>query len=420
MTTFKANSSSMLKRLEPYMRTDMNYLASGGFWVNLNFISSSLFAFILSVALAHYVPKETYGVYQYILSLAAIFTAFSLTGINSAITQSVARGYEGSLVGTLIPQLKWNLLSSGASFITAGYYAYQSSYVLSVSLVIVGVFLPVMNTTNTYIAFYTGKKEFRKSFKYNNIFNLLYTITIITTIFYTQNPIIIILNYFIANSLISTFLFIRTLKLSKPNNLIDDDTLPYAKHLSLMNIIGVVANKIDSVLVFHFLGATTLALYVFAKIIPEKIGGAFKSLASIAFPKFSEKESHEIHTHILYKTTLFTGLAVLASIIYIIIAPFVFRTFFPNYVESIIYSQVLSLTLIGAAASLPNYALMAQKMKKELYIINTVNPIIQLCILTSMLYFWGIWGLVYSKIISAVIYLLISTFYAHTKTKPVI
>lgn len=417
MKNIRSLAYNTLRKLEFYTKTDMIYLASGGFWLNLNFVISSGFAFILSISLAYFVPKEVYGTYQYLLSLSAIFTAFSLTGINSAITQSVARGYEGSLVDTIKPQLKWGLLSSLAAFTTAGYYFYHSSTILGLSLIVIGIFLPIINTTNTYTAFYIGRKDFKKNFIYSNFFNFIYTIVLTITVILTKNPLLIILSYFITNSIINTFLFIYTIKTSKINDRIDSDTIPYAKHLSLMSVISVVANKIDGIMVFQFLGPTSLALYTFAKIVPEKIGGAFKSVASIAFPKFSTKEKHEINSNLLYRTALFAIVTLIASGIYILIAPILFNTFFPKYIESIPYSQVFSLSLIGAAASLPNYALMSQKLKRELYIISTVNPILQLIILTIMLYFWGIWGLIYSKIISSFIYLLVSVYLAHTETK---
>lgn len=410
-------SSPIIKQIENRMHVNMRYILSGGFWSNLNFITSSLLALLLSVAFAHFIPKDIYGVYQYILSLAAIFTSFSLTGINSSITRSVARGYEGSLIQTISSQLKWGSISTIITLLAAGYYILHDSYTIGISLLCVAIFLPISNTANTYSPFFIGKQDFKRNYIFTNIFNILYTLGMFVVIISTKNPVAITLSYFLITSVIHTILLIKTIQISKPNDLVDEDTLPYAKHLSFMNIIGVFANKIDSVLVFHFLGATNLALYSFAKIIPEKIGGALKSFASIAFPKFAEKDKFEINSTLIQRTLIFLLLTALISLGYTFIAPIVFKVFLPNYIESIPYSQILSFSLLGSTASIPVYALMSQKSTKEMYILNTAYPTIQLISIVLMMYTWGIWGLIYSKIISNILYVGMSTYLAYIYTQ---
>ena len=408
--------TTLRKKLEFYTKTNIAYVLSGGLWSNLNFVTSSILAFILSIAFAYYTPKEVYGVYQYILSLSAIFTAFSLTGINSAITRSVAQGYEGSFMQSIKPQLLWGLLSSCIGLIATFYYIVQESYVIALSVFFVAIFLPIINTSNTYSALFTGQKKFKDTFIFNSIFNLIYTIGMIIVVMYTENPVLMVISYLLLTGITGTLLFIKSIQKSKPNNLIDPETIPYAKHLSIMNVIGVIANKIDSVLVFHFLGPTNLALYTFAKIIPEKTGGALKSFTSIAFPKFATQEKKEIHVTLLRRTLLLGLLTVVLSIGYIFITPFIFKLFLPAYKDAIIYSQLFSLSLIGSAASLPVYALMSQKSTKELYTINILHPVIQLILICLMMYFWGIWGLIYSKIISSIVYVCLTTYITYNYT----
>lgn len=410
------NNSTILKILEKILKTDVSYLAKGSFWLNFNFIISSALAFVLYIIMGNFLPKEVYGTYQYILSLSTIFTAFSITGMGSAITQSVARGNEGDFIKSILPQIKWSILSSSLAIITGLYYLIQGNNTLFVTLIIVAILLPITNSTNTYIAYFTGKKDFKKTFLYNTIFNTIYTTIMVVTILVTKNPINIVLSYFVTTSIINTILYLRTIKISKPNQITDSDTLSYAKHLSLMNILGTLVSKIDSIVVFHYLGATNLAIYTFAKIIPEKFSGLFKSFGTIAFPKFSEKNIDDIRENITKKTLVFLFSALLFSLFYILIAPVLFKVFFPQYLNSVLYSQVISLTLIASAASLPTYALMAQKLKKRLYFLNTVSPVLQLGIIVIMAHFWGIWGIILSKIIGSVIHLSISIFSIKHKT----
>lgn len=418
MNSIKNRLLKTLRYTEKYTKTDMVYLTKSSFWTNLNFVVSSALALLLSIGLANYLPKETYGTYQYILSLASIFTAFSLTGANFAVTQSVARGFESSFVESIKPQIKWGLLSSLLSLVGAFYYALNDSLVLAICLILIGISLPIVNTSNTYVAFFTGKKDFRKIFYYNNAFNLTYTILLFTTVILTQNIVYIIFVYSLLTSSINLILLLKSIKFSNQNSEVDQDLIPYSKHLSVMNIISTVVGKIDSVLVFHYLGAANLAIYSIAKLVPEKIGGSLKSFGTIAYPKFSTKEKHEIQSTIVSKTTMYIITALCFSLLYIIIAPVFFKLFFPKYTESILYSQIFSLSLITSAASLPTYAMISQKLKKGLYTLHIISPILQLGIMFIMLYSGGLWGLIYSKILSGALHVVLSSYLAHKHTQP--
>ena len=81
MNTLKHATYRLLRKSERYFKTDMVYVARGGFWVTAGNIVSALAAFGLAVAYANLLPKESYGTYKYILSLAGIIGAFSLTGL---------------------------------------------------------------------------------------------------------------------------------------------------------------------------------------------------------------------------------------------------------------------------------------------------------------------------------------------------
>src|SRR3990167_10664736 len=83
-----------LRWSERYTKTDMVYLASGGFWLVLGQIIFALSAFILAVAFANLVPQATYGTYKNLTSMAAMFAIFSLPGMAVAVTRASAQGNE--------------------------------------------------------------------------------------------------------------------------------------------------------------------------------------------------------------------------------------------------------------------------------------------------------------------------------------
>ena len=132
-SNIKLRFYKLLRLSEKYTKTDMVYLTKGTFWLTLGQIISSASSFILAIAFANLLPKETYGVYKYILSIVSILNISTLSGINTAITQAVARKYEGSVIPAIKMKIYWGLFGSLASLILAGYYYFQGNITLTIS-----------------------------------------------------------------------------------------------------------------------------------------------------------------------------------------------------------------------------------------------------------------------------------------------
>ncbi len=225
MEPIKQRTKVLLEKIGLYTKIDMVYFAKGGFWLNLNFFVSSLTSFVLSVAFAHFVPKETYGIYQYILSIASILTAFSLTGMNTAITQSVANGFDRTVKESIPFQFKWSTFSSLGALAISGYYFFNNAYVFSLSFLAIALCLPVINTMNTYSSYLTGKKDFRRFFIFSNIFNGIYFGVMLGTIILSKNPFYLILSYLLVGAVINTLLYFKSLKEIPPNDKKDPENL---------------------------------------------------------------------------------------------------------------------------------------------------------------------------------------------------
>jgi O-antigen/teichoic acid export membrane protein len=88
----KQKTIKILRWLQKYTRTDMVYVAKGGFWWIFGNVCVLLLSFVTMVAFSHWVPKEVFGAYQYILSTIAILSLFALPGMQSALVRAVAKG----------------------------------------------------------------------------------------------------------------------------------------------------------------------------------------------------------------------------------------------------------------------------------------------------------------------------------------
>lgn len=389
------------------VRFDLSYVVASSFWINLNFVFVSACSLALSVAFAYFLPKEEYGTYQYILAIAAFLTAFTFTGMNSAIAQAVARGREGVLRSTLRTQLLWNMLPGGVAILMSGYYLLHGNEVLAFGTLCVGLTLPVINAYNSYTAFLTGRKQFQKASLYAIAGNTCYYVLIFGSIFLvpTAGPLVAV-NLF-TSALIAFVLYRRTIRTFKPNNEKDTEAVSYGRHLSIMNVLGVIANSIDKVLVFHFMGAATLAAYGLATLLPERLAGGFKAVLLAALPRFTEHDLASIRGSIGAKLGLAAGATLTCALIYYLAAPFVLSFLYPAYAEIIPYSQVYALTFTNTVGQLIVIAFLAHKRLRELYVLNTAVPLFQIVAQVAGILFWGLWGLIIARVLSSLLSALI-------------
>jgi len=409
MQRIKEKFYKLLHWSEKYTKTDMVYLTHGGFWLTLGQIVSSISSFLLAIAFANLLPRETFGVYKYILSVCGILAIPTLGGINTAVTQAVARGYEGSLVPALKTKIKWGLLGGLASLILAGYYYFQGNIILTISFLVAAIFLPLMDPFGIYDSLLQGRKLFNISSKYVIISQIISVIALIITIFLTKNIFLVLLAYFLSWTLLRFIFWKITLKKFPPNQNQGLKTISYGKHLSLIGVINAIALYLDRLLLFHFFGAIEVAIYSFAIAPPEQIKIFFKNISSLALPKFSERKKEDLKKTMFHKVFVLGIIITLVVFVYLLLAPLVYKIFFPKYIESIFYSQIYAISIIAITLLyLPFSALQAQVATKELYFLNFWNSLVQIILLIIFIYFWGILGAVISRVISRFLNLIFS------------
>lgn len=396
----KAQIYKYLRLSEKYIKTDMVYLTKGGFWLIFGQAASSILSFLLAIAFANMLSKETYGIYKYVLSITGILGIFTLSGMGTAIIQATGRGFEGSLSQALKTKIKWGLLAGFSSIILAVYYYIHNNSVLAISFLIAASFLPLIDSLGIYDSYLTGKKFFKDSVKYSAIIQFISASSLIITLYATKNLFLILLAYFISLAVLN-FIFLKfTVNKFKPNKNIDPQTISYGKHISLNNVIGIISAQMDKILIFHYLTVVDLAVYTFATAVPEQVKKLSGSLAVLVFPKFSERSASEIKAGIKYKFIRLFLLGFIITGAYILIAPFVYNIFFPQYKDSIFYSQIFSLSMLNIFSMPTSVFLAAKKKIKEQYLINAAQFIFQIAAMLIFILWYGLLGLIIARVLT--------------------
>jgi len=406
----KHNFLAFLRWSESYTKTDMLYMAHGGFWLTLAKGIAMFSSLILATAMANLIPPEVFGTYKFVLSGAGIIGAFSLTAIGTAITQAVARGYEGALHSGILSYLKWSLGMVVISLAATLYYYVNGNDTLAISFLLVAACNPILIGYSFFSQFISGKRDFKTQAIFDSTADLIPALILIGALFVTQNPILIIFVYFASGTAINLILFYSTTRKYRPNDKIDPQTIPFARHMSLLSIMGKVGENIDKILVFHYLGAVPLAIYAFAQTPIAQLKLLNEIPTRLAFPKLSSRNFSELQKTLPRKIFILIGVMLVVVISYIIIAPFLFKLLFPKYVASVIYTQILALSLVLAPGSLFSDALAAHMKKKELYTAQTILPVTKIGLFLILLPPFGLWGAIWATIISQGIAFLVFSY----------
>ena len=394
----QAGAVRLLRWSEKYTKTDMVYLAQGGFWLTLELVVAAVFSLLLAVVFGHYAGKDLYGNYKYVLSIASILSAVSLSGISTAITQSTARGKEGALRQGFWLTLRWSIPMMLLAVCVAVYYFLQGNAFVGVSMLVVAALSPLVYSFSLFDNFLIGRREFSRSAAYSMFGNFATSAVLVLALFLGQRAIILVVVYFIVNVATNAFFYIRTVR-SARNASTDPEMLGYGFHLSLMGIIGAVADKIDSIVIFSLLGPAQLAIYTYAIAIPEQIKGIIKNIVPISMPKFAQRSIPEIRATIWNKVIVLGLVLVAVAALYIVAAPLFFRVLFPVYMGSVGYSQMYMLSLIFSFITPLSSVFQAHKKTKELYILSNVPAIVLIVTLPVLASLYGIAGAIAAQIV---------------------
>lgn len=383
---------NLLRWSERYTKTDMVYLASGGFWLTLKTIGGILIALSVSVAFANLLPKETYGEYKYIFSIFGLLAITTLIGMGTAVTKSVAQGYDGTTTRALKQKMLWGMFGSVAAAGIALYYFIQGNMGLAGAFGLITVFLPFVDTLSLFNTVLTGKRLFRESMFFELTIQFVASAVLIGSMFVTDQLVYILATYFLAYTIARLIAFKIVIRQYTDNDNADPSAISYGKKLSSMEILGVVAETVDSILLWQFVGPAPVAIYAFAKGIPTQMSSAMQRLMTLAFPKFAARDFASIKQTLGERMLkLFLIMAAIVTA-YFFAAPYIFALLFPQYMEAVVYTQIYSLILLLFPLKLIGTVFQAHAHTKALFATSTFSPLVRITLAVILIPTFGIPG----------------------------
>lgn len=386
---------------ERYLKTDLKYLISGSFWLGLVQVAGMLSSFILAVAFAHFVSKNTFGTYKYVLSVATLISAFAYSGLSTSIVQRAAAGSPDVLRKGYLQYIRGSALIVLLSFGAALYYAILGNLVLGASFALAGIFLPVLGAATLYDSYLQGKRAFKTSAILSFFNTGVPAVVLVLVAIFLPHPLPIIAAYFVFNAVVDYLLY-RYTRHRFPEQKAVEKAAPdrYSTHLSVMNILTVFSTQVDQVLLFHLFGSEQLAIYAYAIALPEQGKGFSKNVGSLALPKYAMHSSAPSRRHMFGRMLIMSAAIAVPTLAYIIAAPYIFDLFFPAYQSSVLYSQIFAVSLVTGSNVLPTAYLQAREDTKALYRITAVTAVFQiLCIVIGGIWY-GLLGVVLARVVA--------------------
>lgn len=393
----KSRGNHALDLLSKTANFDVGYFMRGGMWLGLAYAVNALIRLSVIIVVAQAMDKTVFGQYQFILTVFMALMVFTLPGMGTAITQSVANGFNSSLISGTRSKMKWGMLGSVALVGIAAFFAWRQETIWSIFLVI-ALFFPFYAVYTAVLAFYRGKEDFRSSALYGFVFTLVNAIAVLGAFFLFGTLMSVFVSMMLFAGLASLIIYyIASRKVARDP--VDEQVVVYGRHLTLMMALNNAAPYADKILVAALAGFEGVAVYAVATVLTLNLALLGKLLTSLLLPKLSRAQAHHVKRikAVFWWLTLVVAVSVVAGIVVI---PWIIPILFSEkYIAAIPYAQVALLYLVFIfPASVLDAFFQARKKTKLLYAYNLGTGIANLVLLAVLVPLFGLWGAVSSKV----------------------
>lgn len=393
-----------IQKIEKAFAIDAHYFVSNSFWVGSNQIVTLGGSLLVTVVFAHLLSEELFGNYRYLIAIASIFSVFSLNSIGQSILQTAAQGKLGFFPIAMRYSLLSGILSASLGLLAAIYYFLNENILLASSCLVIAVVQPFISSYFNIFSLLSGEKRFRESTIFQTLRVATITLGSIATIMLTRNVFLLFLSYQffqLLTNLAGYWYFKPRTNLSPLPPAEQKKYLTFAVHQSIQSAILNTAQRLDAIVVFQHLGATALALYSIALILPDQMRGFVKNMSTLLFPKYVNYTPAQLRRSIPKRSFQLFIVLLTISLAYIALAPFLFGLIFPKYESAVLYSQLLALAIPASVYFLIQSALKTETNSTALYYIQLGSAFIRITLTLALTYTFGILGTISAFVISS-------------------
>ena len=396
----------IINYIERRFKIDTHYFVSNSFWVACNQGVSIIGSLLVTAAFAHYLSEELYGNYRYLVVLASLFAVISLNSISQSVLQTASKGYFDYYYSALRLGLWSNLGTTLTALCVGLYYLSHNNTLLGYGCLAIAAIQPFISNYFNIFSFLAGQQRFKTVAIFQTARIIIISAGSVGAILITQSVIVLFLTYLILQLLMnmighSLFKPAKRLIVTPMPEEIKKKYHQFAIHLSIQNGVLTAANRLDTLIVFQFLGATALAIYSVALIVPDQLKSTVKNFSTLLFPKYVHYTPTQLVRSIPGRSVQLFIILVILTTLYIMAAPFMIGWLLPKYASAIIYTQFLSLAIPSSILFIVQSAIKSQTNNAQLYYIQFSHACIKILLVFVGIYFFGIWGAIGAYVLSS-------------------
>lgn len=338
------------------------YFLNDSFWI----MTSQFFATFANLALvyilANMLSTNNYGEFKLVTTWLGIALGIGYTGYTYTLPQKIARNEKYSLRDILRNTFIYSLPTFVTLFCISIYYLIDQNINLSVGFFFSSIVAPILCTSLIVNLYYQGHRNF-KNYALSQIFVDIFQLSAISFFaYYYNNFILIISAYFVATIFANILIILKILKeeKTKERNIENQETSEeilaetsekkYQNKLNLATIFSTFSYQIDKLLIFHFIGATPLAIYSIVSAVSDQAKAPIKSILVAVLPRMTNSNFTKQKLFYIFIVLAFTCFIIFAFVIFA--NPFVFQYVFPKYSEYIYLANLSALGILFAPSQL--------------------------------------------------------------------
>jgi len=370
---------------------------------------------ISSILWARYIPKETYGQYQLILSFVGIASSFTLTGLGQSLSISAAKNYDGNLLDIIKMKAAISCLVAIGLAVFSFYYRIKDPVVAN-GIICIAILFPFIQLNNIRQPWFNGKGWFRWLIGSNIFFSIIAVLTLACAILFNYTSLFDLIIWRQATVTILSFILLLLIIRRRKNLLKNQIVIKYGFHTSVATLFTFLIST-DKFFIHSYLSSVDVAVYSIALIFPNQLKALYSIFNQFFLPKITAASDvrtawNYLKPKLLLIYVFFIFIGIVGFVSFPVIIPFLFSD---KYVKAISYSKWLWLCFsITAPITYLGNILRVQQKTTFVYTVSILNPLL-LFILYFNLIDYGIWGIVNAKIImyalASLLYVLFFIYY---------
>ena len=333
-----ADHKSLLRRLwhSPYLR-------QSSFYVGLQMAIQIMLGSFQVWALAHYLPRESYGIWGYCGALAGLVSIFTLPGMAQVITFGAAQQQDGVLMAGVRIRLTFGILSSLLFLGLAVAHHVSGRDEAAYLLLFAALFLPAQLAFDSVEAFLTGRGHFKALFWRRLITHGGMALALWIGASTTGSLLVCGAIHYGGGLIISFGLFLTLLNYRR-NNILPENFKGVSQRFSLQSIGSTIGYSMERPLLSASVSFGDMAAYNLAVAAQLPVGFG-RVVDRIFVSRLAKRELGISVAQVQWGMWVLFGLGVLGYVTLIVIVRYLVPVILPHYEDAIPLIEIILLQM---------------------------------------------------------------------------